>query len=207
MRGRASRPDHRGVATAVRLVRQVLTVVLGTALLAVTAAALVVALYPRVTDGRALAVLSGSMQPGMAVGAMVFTETVDPTAVGVGDVITFVRPAGQGELVTHRVVAVDTSTGTPVFTTKGDANDVADLDPVPASSVVGTPRWVVPELGRWASVLHSPKGLGALVLLACAVMALSPGRRPEDPSGADDDVDADSTDVAATTDPVRLRLV
>jgi signal peptidase len=190
--------DHRPV-TAVRIARQVLTVVLGTVLLAVTAAALVVALYPRVTDGRALAVLSGSMRPGMAVGAMVFTEPVDPSTLAAGDVITFVRPNGQGELVTHRIVAVDASTGSPLFTTQGDANDVADLDPVPASSVVGSPRWVVPELGRWASVVHSPKGLGALVLLACAVLALAPGRRPAEPTATTEDDEP--------AEPERLRLV
>lgn len=198
MRGRPRTREHRGVTSAVRLVRQVLTLLLGTVLLAGTAVALGVALYPRVTDGQALAVLSGSMRPGMEVGAMVFTERVDPAAVEVGDVITFVRPAGRGELVTHRVADVDTSTGSPVFTTKGDANDVADVDPVPASAVVGTPRWVVPELGRWASVVHSPKGLGALVLLVCAVIALSPGRRPG-PSAP--------TDEAAAPEPERLRLV
>jgi len=191
------------VTTAVRVVRQVLTAVLGTVLLAVTAAALLVSLYPRVTDGQALAVLSGSMRPGMEVGAMVFTEPVDPTAVRAGDVITFVRPGGQGELVTHRVVAVDTTTGSPLFTTQGDANDVADLDPVPAASVVGAPRWVVPELGRWASVVHSPKGFGALVLLACAVIALSPGRRPDEPAATAGDPAAG--DPAAGAE--RLRLV
>ncbi|SCX57183.1 signal peptidase, endoplasmic reticulum-type [Klenkia marina] len=186
------------MTSAVRLARQVLTVVLGTVLLAVTSVALLVALYPRVTDGQALAVLSGSMRPGMEVGAMVFTERVDPATLGPGDVITFVRPGGQGELVTHRVVAVDTTSGSPAFTTRGDANDVDDLDPVPAASVVGAPRWVVPELGRWASVVHSPKGFGALVLLTCAVIALSPGRRPVEP---------DPVEEPALTEPARLRLV
>ncbi len=140
------------------------------------------ALYPRVTDGQALAVLSGSMRPGMEVGAMVFTERVDPAAVEVGDVITFVRPAGRGELVTHRVADVDTSTGSPVFTTKGDANDVADVDPVPASAVVGTPRWVVPELGRWASVVHSPRASAHWCCWSApssrCPRADAPGRRP-----------------------------
>lgn len=193
--------------TATRVLRHLLTWLLGLALLGATAAALTVALYPQVSGGQALAVLSGSMEPRMGVGAMVFTQPVDPADVVVGEVITFVRPGGQGELVTHRVVGVDTSGPTPSFTTQGDANDVADLDPVPAAAVVGAPQWIVPELGRWAAVLHSPKGLGALVLLACAVIALAPGKRADEDGDPDAAGDAHSAPGTGTTTLDRLRLV
>ena len=179
--------------TLVRRIRQLTAWSLGLVLLGTTAVALTVALFPRVTDGQALAVLSGSMTPAMPVGAMVFTQPVDTDDVSVGDVLTFVRPGGAGELVTHRVVAVDTSGREPLFSTQGDANDVADLDPVPAAAVVGEPRWVVPELGRWAAVLHSPRGLGALVLMVCAVVATAPSSRVDARGpGARGDVDPPS---------------
>ncbi|WP_165628926.1 signal peptidase I [Klenkia taihuensis] len=187
--------------SAVRYLRLVLAWVLGLVLLGTTATALGVAVYPQVTGGQALAVLSGSMEPGIPVGGMVFTQPVDPDEVAVGQVITFVRPGGAGELVTHRVVGVDTTGLEPAFTTRGDANDVADLEPVPASAVVGTPRWVVPELGRQAAVLHSPKGLGALVLLVCAVVALAPGR-PSLQESADPAGDAERPDEVRP--PLRL---
>jgi len=194
--------QHRGVRSAVRSLRLLLAWGFGLLLLGTTATALGVAFYPQVSGGQALAVLSGSMEPDVPVGAMVFTQPVDPDEVAVGQVITFVRPGGAGELVTHRVVGVDTTGPERAFTTQGDANDVADLATVPASSVVGTPRWVVPELGRQAAVLHSPKGLGALVLLVCAVVALAPGR-PSVPE------EADREGVGGGSDAVRppLRLV
>jgi signal peptidase I len=71
-----------------------------------------------------------------------------------------------------------------VFTTKGDANNAADLDPVPAPAVQGRLWFGVPELARIAAILHSPQGLGFLILLICillicAVVAGSPGKRPE----------------------------
>jgi signal peptidase len=169
----------RSPSPAVHRLRQVASWVLGLALLAATAGALTVALYPTVTSGKAMAVLSGSMTPTYPVGAMVFTRPVDPADVAVGDVITFERPSNTSELVTHRVVAVDTSGGTVVFTTKGDANNAADLDPVPASLVQGRLWFGVPQLGRVAAILHSPQGLGFLVLLVCGVAAVSPGKRPE----------------------------
>ena len=164
------------MSSAPRVLRRVTSWALGLVLLAGTAGALGVALYPTVTDGEALTVLSGSMEPDVPVGAMVFTRPVDPADVAPGDVLTFARPSAPAELVTHRVVAVQGAGPTLAFTTRGDANDVADLDPVPAAAVRGEPWLVVPGLGRWAAVLHSPRGLGVLVLLVVAVLAVAPER-------------------------------
>ncbi len=87
-------PEHHPVRSAVRYLRLVLAWVLGLVLLGTTATALGVAVYPQLSGGQALAVLSGSMEPGIPVGGMVFTRPVDPAEVTVGQVITFVRPGG-----------------------------------------------------------------------------------------------------------------
>lgn len=177
---RAAGTHHHLVSSLPHALRRVSSWALGLVLLVGTVGALAIAVYPTVTDGQSLTVLSGSMEPHVPVGAMVFTHPVDPADVVPGDVLTFARPSSPDELVTHRVIAVQGSGPTLSFTTQGDANDVADLDPVPASSVRGEPWLVVPELGRWAAVLHSPRGLGVLVLLVVAVIALAPDRpRPE----------------------------
>ncbi|MGY1739408.1 MULTISPECIES: signal peptidase I [unclassified Blastococcus] len=180
---------------AVRALRLVVAWALGLVLLAGTGAALGVALYPTVTGGQALAVLSGSMRPGLPVGGMVFTREVDPATVGVGDVITFQHPSDPTALVTHRVIAVDTSSGSPVFTTQGDANEDPDVDPVPASAVQGELWFSVPQIGRVTAVLHSPRGVGVLVVLVCGLLAAHPGKRPahdEPDAAAPADVDADN---------------
>jgi signal peptidase len=188
---------------ALHLARQIAAWALGLVLLAGTAAALGVALYPVVAGGQALAVLSGSMTPGLPVGGMIFTREVDPASVEVGDVITFQNSPDAPELVTHRVIAIDGSSGAPVFTTKGDANEDPDTDPRPASAVRGELWFSVPEVGRITSILHSPKGVGVLVVLVCGLIAVHPGKRSADddkpgtPPGDDEsgdriDVDADS---------------
>ncbi|MGY1663365.1 signal peptidase I [Geodermatophilus sp. SYSU D00705] len=182
---------------AVHLLRRLVSWVLGVVLLAGTGAALGLVVYPMVTGGQALAVLSGSMTPGLPVGAMVFTTPVeDPATLQVGDVITFQREPDSPELVTHRIIAVDTSSGTPVFTTQGDANEDPDIDPVPASAVRGEYAFSVANLGRTAAILQSPKGAGMLILLVCAVIAVSPGPRPSragDPTADDAPLLADAT--------------
>jgi signal peptidase len=162
----------------VHTLRRVVAWILGLVLVAGTATALGVALFPVVTGGAALAVLSGSMTPGLPVGGMAFVRPVDAATVEPGDVITFQRRPDAPELVTHRVLAVDDTGASPVFTTKGDANEDADLDPVPASAVRGKMWFGLPHVGRLAAVLHSPKGAGLLVVLVCAVIAATPGPRP-----------------------------
>ncbi|MGY1707629.1 signal peptidase I [Geodermatophilus sp. SYSU D00697] len=175
----APTPDAPPGSVAVHTLRRVASWVLGLVLLTGSGAALGVVVYPMVTGGAALAVLSGSMTPGLPVGGMVFTKPVeDPAALQVGDVITFLRSPEGPELVTHRIIAVDDSSGAPVFTTQGDANNAPDLDQVPASAVRGELWFSVAELGRAAAILHSPKGLGFLVVLVCAVLAVAPGPRP-----------------------------
>jgi signal peptidase len=162
----------------VHTLRRVVAGALGLVLLASTATALGIALFPVLTGGSALTVLSGSMSPGLPVGAIAFVRPVDPATVEPGDVITFQRAPDAPELVTHRVLAVDDSSGAPVFTTKGDANEDADIDPVTASAVQGRLWFGVANLGRLSAILHSPKGVGLLVVLVCAVIAAAPGPRP-----------------------------
>jgi signal peptidase len=176
MPARERMSDDRDVL--VHTLRRVVAWVLGLVLAAGTATALGVALFPVVTGGAALTVLSGSMTPRLPVGGMAFVRPVDAATVEPGDVITFQRRPDAPELVTHRVLAVDDTGGSAVFTTKGDANEDADVDPVPAAAVRGKLWFGLPHVGRLAAVLHSPKGAGLLVVLVCAAIAATPGARP-----------------------------
>lgn len=122
-------------------------------------------LVPGVVGGdHTFVVLTGSMAPAIAVGDIVVVERVDPAAIAVGDVVTFL-PADDALPVTHRVVAVtETEAGERLFATKGDANEVADADPVPASSLYGRVRLVVPALGHVLLFGRTTVGLVTLVL-------------------------------------------
>ncbi len=74
-------------------------------------------------------IVSGSMTGTYDRGSVVFDQVVGVASLKVGDVITYRPPAGAGpdHLVTHRIAAITTDkSGTRVFRTKGDANEVAD---------------------------------------------------------------------------------
>ena len=74
-------------------------------------------------------ITSGSMTGTYDVGSVVFEKSVPVEDLQVGDVITYMPPAGSGvnHLVTHRVTKMEPAEGGGVlFTTKGDANAAAD---------------------------------------------------------------------------------
>lgn len=96
---------------------------------------------------RPLAVVSNSMVPVFSRGSMVVTEKIgNPMDVRVGDILQY---EGEGRIITHRVVGIDTTTdgsGERIFTTKGDNSPSPDK-PVSPQQVVGIVRAQVPYIG------------------------------------------------------------
>ena len=115
-------------------------------------------------------VTGSSMEPAIGKGALVIVEPVAPTAVSRGDIITFEH---YGQMTTHRVIAIDGSNAaSPIFTTKGDANTVADPEPVNFPGQVGIYRASVPLLG-YAIVYAQAYWRLALTALAALAFILS----------------------------------
>jgi signal peptidase len=93
-------------------------------------------------------VAGGSMSPALKLGDMVIASKVSPDVIREGDVIEF----RQGEMmVIHRVIEIEESGGAKQFITKGDANSVADMDPVSPEQVKGRVILNVPRLG-WVTL-------------------------------------------------------
>jgi signal peptidase len=122
--------------------------------LALAAAALV--LVPAALGWQRYAIVSGSMTGTYDKGSLVLDEVVPVGELRVGDVITYLPPAGD-HLITHRISWIGRdAAGVRVFRTKGDANPVADgwtfrLDrPTQARVRAGVPYagYVLMALGR-----------------------------------------------------------
>lgn len=118
---------------------------------------LVLVALPRFTSFDVLIVRGGSMEPAVGVGSVIIIdrEARDP---GVGEIVSF-REA-NGSIITHRIVAVDAG----IFTTKGDANATADLEPRIAPNIVGTSVASVPYVGYAVHVLRQPPAFLLLLL-------------------------------------------
>lgn len=91
-------------------------------------------------------VLSGSMEPGIPAGGIVFTDTgrKNPSE---GEVITYRMKEG---LVTHRIVRKEKN----FYVTKGDVNRGEDPVPVEPSRILGTVLFSLPFLGYLFSGLQ-----------------------------------------------------
>lgn len=79
----------------------------------------------RLLGATPLIVTSGSMEPAISTGSIVFVAERPAASVTRGDVITFDPPGPTGR-VTHRVVDRERWQGGWYFTTRGDANPTDD---------------------------------------------------------------------------------
>lgn len=103
---------------------------------------------PAVTGSTPMTVLTGSMTPTYPPGTLIIVKPVDTDAITVGMPITYQLESGKDVVITHRVVAVTSgSDGSTLFTTKGDANSVADEMPVRPVQVRGEVWYSIPYLG------------------------------------------------------------
>ena len=131
------------------------------ALLAIATAALVLAAISFYAQGgRWFVVDTPSMGITAPVGTLVLTTPPQPSALRVGDVVTFHPPTSPRETYTHRIISI-LPNGT--LSTKGDANGAVDPWRLATSDLVGTPIAVLPGLG-WL-IRGLPFLLGGAVLL------------------------------------------
>lgn len=144
----------------------------GLSILLLVAAALVLQSIPGVVGAdHALIVQSGSMEPSIKTGAVVFVTEVSVEEVNVGDVITYSDDGGT--LVTHRVIERHQATNSIRFITKGDANEAPDGEPVYRDELVGTVTMHIPLIGYIVAYAGSSVGWLLLVVVPMALLIVS----------------------------------
>lgn len=107
-------------------------------------------------------VLSGSMEPELPVGALLWIHRQN--AYAPGDVVTY---ESNGTLVTHRLVSVAEDTAV----TKGDANNTED-SPIDVKQICGKVEAVWPNVGKAALLLKSPAVISLLLLFGGLIVFL-----------------------------------
>ena len=108
-------------------------------------------------------IISGSMEPEIPVGSIVYVKPADLYTISEGDIIAF---NSHGSVVVHRVVTnhlVEEN-----FITKGDANEKEDFEPVPYASVYGPVVKHYPILGQLMMIISNSLGK---VLLFCLILS------------------------------------
>ena len=128
-----------------------------------------VMIVPKVMGNDIYAVMSGSMEPYYHVGSVVIVDKhFTPEEIAVGDPIT------------HRVIEVNEETRE--FKTKGDANEVEDLAPVPFENVIGKAGMSVPMVGYIPLYMRTMKGIfciGAYIIVFILLQIIPELLKPE----------------------------
>jgi signal peptidase len=133
--------------------------------LAILGLAIVLAVIPALNNGKALTVLTGSMQPTLNPGDVAVVYAVGGFGeIETGDIVTFLPKPDDPTLVTHRAVGWGmTGEGEKTLITRGDANG-ADDQPVTEKQVRAKFAYRVPWVGNL--LLYSDFGKPFLLIAA-----------------------------------------
>jgi signal peptidase I len=126
------------------------------AVLGAAAAAVVALVLPFAFNARSSTVMSGSMEPTIATGDVVVIQSIRPSQVRVGDVVTFRDPRHHGRLITHRVRGLRFVGAGARVTTKGDANTSVERWKIARDGWIGRVAYRIPKLGRLALGVQDP---------------------------------------------------
>lgn len=105
---------------------------------------------PRIVGTNPYVVMSGSMEPLISTGSMVYVTDFED-APQVGDIVAFYTE--DETAVIHRIVDIDPETG--AYITKGDANNTIDAGEITDLNIIGKYKRHIPKLGYLVAGLES----------------------------------------------------
>ena len=110
---------------------------------------------------RSYTVLSGSMEPKFYPGDIVITKHKNKTDIKINDIVTY--RDNDGEIITHRIIE-EIPEG---YITKGDNNNVEDVDILTKENIIGEVKFSIPKIGYVMNFLSNPMVIAAeMIILA-----------------------------------------
>ena len=155
-------------------VRAIICNIIGKTILVVVILLCIPLILPKIFEYQVYNVISGSMEPEIPVGSLVFIDEIEAEKVQEGDVIAFYSASDSGAIIVHRVEKNQVVSGQ--FITKGDANDKADPVPIKYELLIGKVVMNIPVLGKILSAMVTIQGkivVGGLVLFATILQLIA----------------------------------
>lgn len=133
---------------------------------------------PNFVGYKTFSVISGSMEPNIPVGSLVYAKSVEFDDLKAGDIISY--KLSEDTMVTHRIDSINEEQRTLV--TKGDANDNVDSAEVQESQIVGKVAFSIPLLGFIAIYSRTPLAIVAscIIIAILIIVNMLPGILKED---------------------------
>ncbi|MBD5515734.1 MAG: signal peptidase I [Lachnospiraceae bacterium] len=139
---------------------------LGTLILLLVIVSCLPLTVPRLSGYEIYEIVSGSMEPEIPVGSVIYVKNVQPEDIEEEDVIAF---WSGSTVIAHRVRQNKVVEGE--FVTKGDANAAEDLRAVSYSELIGRVVYHFPVAGHLMALYTSNVGkIYVILFAACGVM-------------------------------------
>ncbi len=132
--------------------------------------------FPIPGNYKVYTVLSGSMEPAIHTGSLIFVKPLE--SYNEGDIITVPTRDGK-KTVTHRVISKTEKNGEVIFKTKGDANDSEDKEIIKEGDIIGKTFLAIPLLGYPVNYAKTPQGLILLIIIPAIIIIYDEVRKIE----------------------------
>ena len=133
------------------------------ALVGAVFALIIISIIPIPGNYKVLTVLSGSMEPAIKTGSIIFVKPLPINYYKVNDVITFLDPTISEQPITHRIIEINEVNEERYFKVKGDANSAADWSEVSKENIAGKILFSIPFLGYLLNFAKQPLGFVLLI--------------------------------------------
>ena len=137
---------------------------------------------PSIFGYKPFVVMSGSMEPKINKGDLIFVKKVDTNTLNVGDVIAFRN--SDNTVTTHRIKNIMESKNRVCYETKGDNNNTSDEDITCDNLVEGKYVSKIAKIGNFIIFVQEPMGFTILmltILIICIfIYFMSSGEISED---------------------------
>ena len=111
---------------------------------------------------RAYIIISNSMEPIIKKGDIVITKAAKAEDIKVNDIITYKK---KDETITHRIINIENNGKEIMYTTKGDNNNIEDIERILYNDIEGKYIIKIPLLGKILLILENKIVFLILVLI------------------------------------------
>ena len=143
-------------------------------LLGIATVLLLISILPVPGNFKVKIVLSGSMEPTIKTGSIVVVKPADDYKIG--DIVTFQKRIDK-EPTTHRIEEIRVVGGSPIYTTKGDANNAEDRGEIQKEEIIGKVLFSIPYLGYIINFVQKPIGFSLIIVLPAIVIVYDEAKK------------------------------
>jgi len=143
--------------------------------IAIIAVLLIISVLPITGNIKFMTVQSGSMSPAIKMGSVVMVKPIDDYKIG--DVITFGQLTKTKSPTTHRIYDIKVVDNTPVYVTKGDANNASDQREISKREIIGKVLISVPYAGFAVDAARKPIGFMLIIIIPAGLIIFDEARK------------------------------